>query len=489
VAGPRLLAIDLGAESGRAVAGRFDGDRLTMEEVHRFSNVPVRVGTTLHWDALRLFGDLLDGVGAAGPVDSIGVDGWGVDFGLLDRAGHLLGNPVHYRDGRTRGMVAEALRRVPADELYAGTGVQLLEINTLYQLLAMRLAGDPQLEIAERLVMVPALFTGWLCGSFAGELTDVSTTGCYRAGGKGWALDLLGRLDLPTRVFGDVVTPGTDLGTLLPDLGLGSARVVATASHDTASAVAAVPFEPGAAGAYISSGTWSLVGLELQSPATGSTAMAANLTNEAGVAGTVRLLRNVMGLWLLQECRRAWARMGRDWSYDELLVMAESAPSFGPLLDPDDLRFLRPGDLPSAIAQACRESGQTAVTEPGQVVRSVLESLALKYRWVIDRLEEVTGTRVGVVHVVGGGVRNRLLCQMTADATGRPVVAGPVEATAAGNLIVQALALGLVGSLDEGRELVRRSFRPERCEPRCPERWEEARERFEHLVNEQGRSA
>jgi len=250
-----------------------------------------------------------------------------------------------------------------------------------------------------------------------------------------------------------------------------------------------VPFEPGAAGAYISSGTWSLVGLELPAPATGPAAMAANLTNEAGVAGTVRLLRNVMGLWLLQECRRAWARAGHEWSYDDLLAMAGAAPPFGPLVDPDDARFLRPGDLPSAIADACRASGQEAVAEPGRVVRCVLESLALRYRWVLDRLEAVTGAHVDVVHVVGGGARARLLCQMTADAAGRPVVAGPVEATAAGNLLVQALALGLVGSLAEGRELVRRSFQPERYEPRRMGPWEEARARFAHLVSLQGRSA
>jgi rhamnulokinase len=478
----RLLAVDLGAESGRVVLGRFDGDRLALDGIHRFANLPVTAAGTLHWDALRLFADMLDGARAAGPFDSIGVDTWGVDFALLDRAGRLLGNPVHYRDRRTAGMVAEALRRVPAEEIYSRTGIQLLQINSLYQLLAMSLEGDPQLEAAERLLMMPALFTAWLCGSRASELTDVSTTGCYDPIARGWALDLLDRLHIPADIFGEVVEPGTDLGPLLPELELGAARAVATASHDTASAVVAVPFEPGQNGAYISSGTWSLVGLERPTPETGPAALAANLTNEAGVGGSIRLLRNVMGLWLLQECRRAWSRAGREWSYEDLLSMAEAAPPFGPLVDPDDERFLRPGDLPRAIAEACREAGQPAVTDPGAVVRCVLESLALRYRWTLERLEIVTGARIDVVHVVGGGARNGLLCQMTADASGRQVLAGPVEATATGNLLVQALALGAVGSLAEARELVRRSFPVERYEPRCDECWEEAWARFQKVL-------
>ena len=475
--------MDLGAESGRVVVGRFDGDRLRLDDVRRFPNEPVAAADALRWDVRRLFADLLDGARAAGEVDAIGIDTWGVDFGLLDRAGRLLGSPVHYRDRRTAGMLAEATRRVPAPEIYARTGVQLLEINTIYQLLAMRLAGDPLLEAAGRLLVMPALLTYWLCGSQACEATGASTTGCYDLRGGGWALDLLDRLGIPGHIFGEVVPPGTELGPALPSLGLGSVRVVATAGHDTASAVAAVPFEPGRTSAYVSSGTWSLVGLELPAPVVGPASLAANLTNEAGAAGRVRLLRNVMGLWLLQECRRAWARAGREWSYDDLLALAEAAPPLGPLVDPDDARFLRPGDLPAAIAAACVESGQEPVADPGAVARCVLESLALRYRWALDRLESAAGARIEVVHVVGGGVRNRLLCQMTADATGRPVVAGPVEATAAGNALVQALALSLVGSLEEGRELVRRSFRLDRYEPRGGEAWQGAWARFQRLVD------
>lgn len=474
--------MDLGAESGRVVAGRFDGERLALVEVRRFPNQPVRVEGTLRWDVLRLFADLVAGAQAAGQADSVGVDTWGVDFGLIDRAGALLANPVHYRDGRTAGMLEEALRRVPAEELYARTGVQLLEINTLYQLLAMRLRGDPLLEAAGRLLTMPALLTRWLCGVGVDEQSCASTTGCLDATTGGWAEDLLTRLDLPARIFGEVVPPGTVLGRALPEVELGAAAVVATAGHDTASAVAGVPFSPGTPAAFISSGTWSLVGAELAEPVLTPAALTANLSNERGAAGTVRLLRNVMGLWLLQECRRAWARAGREWSYEELLAMAEAAPAFGALVDPDDGRFLRPGDLPAAVAEACREGGRAAVREPGAVVRCLLESLGLRYWWTLERLQAVTGARFEVVHVVGGGSHNRMLCQITADATGLPVLAGPAEATAAGNLLVQALALGLVGSLAEARELARRSFQPQRFEPCRTGGWEEARTRFQELV-------
>jgi rhamnulokinase len=482
----RLLAVDIGAESGRVVAGRFDGERLALEEVRRFPNRPVLAAGTLHWDALGLFAALLDGMRAAGPAASVGIDTWGVDFALMDRAGRLLGNPVHYRDGRTAGMLEEAERRVPGGERYARTGVQLLEINSVYQLLAMRVRDDPMLEAGRELLMMPALLSAWLCGVAVNELTDASTTGCYDPVSGGWALDLMERLDVPGRLFGEVVPPGTELDRLLPELESGACRVIATASHDTAAAVAAVPFEPGRSAAYVSSGTWSLVGVEVARPALVPAALAANLTNEAGLAGTWRLLRNVMGLWLLQECRRAWSRIGPDRSYADLFALAAGARPFGPVVDPDDTRFLRPGDMPEAIARACLESGQPAVREPGEVVRCVLESIALRYRWALDRLEAVTGTPISVVHVVGGGARGELLCQMTADATGRPVVAGPVEAAATGNLLVQALALGMVGSLAEARDLVRRSVRPRTYEPRRDERWDEAWCRFLAVVEPRG---
>lgn len=460
----RLLAIDLGAESGRAVAGAFDGDRLAVHEVHRFPNVPVEVGGTLHWDALRLHADVLDGLRAAGDVASVGIDTWGVDFGFLDRAGRLLGNPVHYRDRRTEGQVERARSLVPPGEIYARTGIQFLAINTLYQLMALAEAGDPQLHIADRLLLMPALFAHWLCGATACERTIASTTQCYDVRAGVWARDLLDRLGVPTRALGEVVEPGTDLGPLRSRPG--ATRVIAPGTHDTASAVAAVPFAPGRPAAFVSAGTWSLVGMELDRPVVTDAAREANLSNEGGVAGTVRLLKNVMGLWLVQECRRAWARQGEEWTYDELLTMAEAASTDGPLVDPDDERLVRPADMPAQIAALCVERGQPAPASPGEVVRCALASVAHKHRVALDHLEAVTGTAVEVVHVVGGGARNALLCQLTADACGRPVIAGPVEATAIGNLLVQATTLGLVGSLAEGRELVRRSFEPRTYEPR-----------------------
>ena len=474
----RLLAADLGAETGRAVVGSFVGDRIALEEVHRFPNRAVDVGGTLHWDVLRLYADMLDGIRAAGRLASVGIDTWGVDFGLLDRAGHLLGNPVHYRDRRTEGMLEEALRRVPRQEIYSRTGVQFLPINTLYQLMALVRSGDPQLETSERLLTMPALLAYWLCGVQADEFTDATTTQCYDARAGVWAADLLDKLGIPSRIFGEVVPPGTPLGSLRPELTLGPVKVIAPGTHDTASAVAAVPFEPDHRAAYISSGTWSLVGLEVPRPVITEVALHANLTNEGGVGGTFRLLKNVMGLWLLQECRRAWAGRGGDMPYEDLLRLAEEAPAFAAVIDPDDERLLRPGDMPARIVTLSAENGMALAPEPGMIVRCIFESLALKYRRTIEQLEQVTGSVIQTIHVVGGGAHNRLLCQMTADACGRPVLAGPVEATAIGNLMVQAIALGLVASLSQARQLVKRSVAIEIYEPVSSEGWEEAWQRI-----------
>lgn len=475
----RIVATDLGAESGRTVVGSFDGERLRLEEVHRFPNRPVEVAGTLHWDVLRLYSEVLDGIRVAGTVTSVGIDTWGVDFGLLDRSGRLLGNPVHYRDRRTEGMLERAFSRVPREEIYARTGIQFLPINTLYQLMALALAGDSQLESADRLLTMPALLAYWLTGTAADEFTDATTTQCFDPRANTWAWDLLERLAIPARIFGEVVAPGTGLGELRSGLGLGSIRVVAPGTHDTASAVAAVPFESGRPAAYVSSGTWSLVGLEVRRPVINEAALSANLTNEGGVAGTFRLLKNVMGLWLLQECRRAWADSGADLSYEDLIRRAEAARPFVALIDPDDDRLLRPGDMPARIVALSAENGQTLPAEPGVIARCVLESLALKYRWTIKQLEHVSGLEVSVIHLVGGGAHNRLLCQMVADACGRPVLAGPVEATAIGNLLVQAMALGLLGSLAEGRELVRHSLAIDRYEPESREGWDDAWQRFQ----------
>ncbi len=467
-----MLAVDLGAETGRTVLGSFDGERLSVDEIRRFPNRPVEVAGTLHWDVLRLYADVLDGVRAAGRVDSIGVDSWGVDFGLLDRAGRLVANPVHYRDRRTEGMPEAAFRRVSREEIYARTGIQFIPINTLYQLMALVTSRDPQLEVADRLLTMPALFGYWLTGARADEYTDATTTQCYDPRAGRWATDMLDKLGIPVRIFGDVVKPGTDLGAPRAELGLAALRVIAPGTHDTASAVAAVPFQGSQNAAYISSGTWSLVGIETGVPVINPESLQANLTNEGGVAGTIRLLKNVMGLWLLQECRRTWALTGMDMPYEELLRLADAAPRFAAVIDPDDERLLRPGDMPARIAQISAESGQPLSAEPGVIARCILESLALKYRRTVDQIERVSGMQIRTIHVVGGGSNNRLLCQMAADACGRPVVAGPVEATAIGNLLVQAIALGLVSSLEQARELVRRSVTLEKYEPKSTHEWE-----------------
>jgi rhamnulokinase len=473
-----MLAADLGAESGRAVVGSFDGERLALEEVLRFPNRPVRVAGTLQWDVLRLYGDLTDSIRRAGDIGSAGIDTWGVDFGLLDRAGRLIGNPVHYRDRRTEGMVDEAYRHMPREEIYARTGIQFMPINTLYQLLALVRSNDPQLETAERLLTMPALLAYWLCGVKADEFTDATTTQCFDPNAGTWSSHVLRAMDIPERIFGEVVPPGTDLGAIAPEIAPGPVRLIAPGTHDTASAVAAVPFEPGKTAAYISSGTWSLVGLEVPRPVINERALNYNLTNEGGVGGTFRLLKNVMGLWLLQECRRAWAAGGDDTPYDQLLRLAGEAPAFGAVIDPDDERLLRPGDMPARITSLAAENGMVLEPHPGAVARCILESLALKYRLTIEQLELVTGYKIRIIHIVGGGAHNRLLCQMTADACGRRVVAGPVEATAIGNLLVQAITLGLVGSLAQARQLVSRSVAVEIYEPTAEERWAEPWQRF-----------
>ena len=483
------LAADLGAESGRLVLGRFEGERMTFEEVHRFPNVPVRLQDGLHWDVLRILGEIKDGIARAAKdgeqIESLGVDAWGVDFGLLDRDGSLISNPYHYRDPRTEGMQERAFGRMPKEEIYETTGVQFMPINTLYQLLAME--DSPLLQAAQTLLLIPDLIGYWLTGERACESTAASTTQLCDARSGGWARELLEGMGLPGHIFGEIVPPGTRLGRLLPEVAEETGAkeglpVTAVASHDTASAVVAVPAENDNF-AYISSGTWSLVGVELPETAIAPEGMRANFTNEGGFGGTTRFLKNVMGLWLLQECRRTWAREGQERSYEELARLAEEAPAAGPLVDPDHPLFLSPGDMPSRIRRFCGATGQEGPDEPGAMTRCVLESLALKYRWALERAEEITGVRAEIVHVVGGGVRNELLCQLTADATRRLVRTGPVEATALGNLMVQAYAAGRLSSLGEIRESVRRSVEVRDYEPRGEEDgWHEASEKLQSIM-------
>ncbi len=484
-----FLAFDLGAESGRAVLGRLDEDRLRLTEVHRFLNRPVASPDGLHWDVRSLFAEIKCGLALCceqhGPPASVGVDAWGVDFALLDGDGQLLFDPFHYRDHRTDGMMAAAFKRVPRGDIFAQTGIQFLPFNTLYQLFSMAVANPQLLHIASTFLTIPDLFDYWLTGRGACEFTNATTTQFYDLRARNWATSLLERLEIPTHFLPKVVMPGTILGALLPPLaaetGAGSVPVIAPACHDTGSAVAAVPADNDDF-AYISSGTWSLVGIEMREPVISDASLAANLTNEGGVGGRVHLLRNVAGLWLLQECRRAWTSGGAAPSYDELASLAERAPAFVSLIDPDDPALLSPPDMPTAIGDFCRRTGQPSPTARPEIVRCILESLALKYRWVLEQIESVSGQRVGVIHVIGGGSRNQALCQFTANATGRPVIAGPAEAAAAGNIVIQAMALGRLASLEEGRALVRHSFDPTVHMPGDSDLWDKAYDRFLTLL-------
>jgi rhamnulokinase len=455
------------------MVGRFDGDRLELAEAHRFDSRPVPLPDGLHTDVLRIFTEIRAGLAAAaragGELAGVGVDTWGVDFALLDGGGRLLGNPYHYRDVLGSGVLERTLARVGRAGIFDATGIQLLELNTLFQLVRLQERGAAELAAAGRLLMMPDLFSYWLGGRAANEYTIATTSQCYDTRRGEWARGLLARLDLPTAIFGEVVTPGAVLGRLRPEIaeetGAGPLPVIAVGGHDTALAVAAVPAR-GRDFAYVSSGTWSLLGAEIDRPCIDDASLAANFTNEGGVCGTIRFLKNLCGLWLVQESRRAWARGGTADSYDDLTAMAASSPGFRSLVDVDHPDFAAPGDVPGRLQAFCRRTGQPVPETKGEIVRCALDSLALKYRHVLATLEGILARRLEPLHVVGGGSRNRVLCQLAADATGRTVVAGPVEATAAGNVAMQAMARGELGSLAEARELVRRSFGIGTYEPR-----------------------
>ena len=477
--------------------GCFDGERLQLSEVHRFPNVPVYLPSGLHWDILRLWGEVVEGLALAvrehGPgLASVGIDTWGVDFCLLDRDGALISNPYHYRDSRTDGMLDEAFRSVPRAEIFEQTGIQFLQLNSLYQLLSMVASGSPALDIAETFLTIPDLLNYWLTGQAACEFSNATTTQCHNPRTGDWARDLLGRLEIPDHIFPGIVPSGTNLGPPQPsvagEIGLSPQAefaVIAPACHDTGSAVVAVPAEaPGFA--WISSGTWSVVGAEVQEPVINAQSLAHNFTNEGGACGTYRFSRNVMGLWLVQECRRTWARQGEEHSFAELAEMAARAEPFQAVIDPDLSEFFKPGDMPARIREICRMTGQPAPESKGAVVRCALEGIALKYRWVLERLEEMLGYRLEPLHIVGGGTQNRFLSQLTADATGRQVITGPVEATATGNILMQMLALGQIASLAEGRAVVRRSFELSAYEPSAGNKWDEAYGRLLALMHRPG---
>ena len=487
-----FLAIDLGASNGRVVLGCWDGQRFALHELHRFANGPVNVLGSLHWDPLRLWTEIKIGLVRYGqrysqPLAGIGLDTWGVDFALLDKAGQMLGNPFHYRDARTDGMMELAFQRAGRAAIFRETGIQFMQINTLYQLLSMVEARDPQLHAAETLLMTPDLFNYWLTGRKVAEYTIASTSQMLDARRRTWADDLLQTLGIPTGILPPVVNAGTVLGGLRDDVASeigapGAPQVIAIGSHDTASAVAAIP-DLGPESVYISSGTWSLIGVETAEPVLSERALALNFTNEGGVAGDIRLLKNSTGLWLLQECRRQWQREGHDYSWDELLRLAGEATPFRSLVDPDHRDFLNPPDMPAAIRSYCRRSGQPEPDSVGAVARCCMESMALASRAVIDSLETLLERRLEVIRIVGGGSQNGMLSQFTADACQRPVVAGPVEATALGNVMVQAIATGHIDGIAAGRRAVASSIPLVSYTPvsTAAAQWQDAFGRFSEL--------
>ncbi len=490
----RVAAVDLGATSGRVITGEVGPDRLGLDETHRFPNGPVRVpherGSTLLWDILRIYEETLAGLRRAhvtGPVHSIGIDSWAVDYGLLDEDGVLLGNPVCHRDSRTDGVMEEVLQRVSRREMFDITGLQRLPFNTVYQLVAA--SGTPTLDAADTLLLLPDLLGYWLTGHLGAEATNASTTQLYDVRQRTWATGLARRLGVrsdilpPLREAGDVV--GDVLPSVTAELGVEQAGpVVAVGSHDTASAVVGVPMEPGSNAAYISSGTWSLVGVELERPVLTDAAMAANFTNEGGVDGTIRFLSNVTGLWALSETMRAWELAGTPADLPSLLAEASDVPPLRCVVDIDALAFLAPGDMTGRIEDACRAGGQRPPATRAEVTRCILDSLALAYRRNIRLASELSGRDIDLVHLVGGGALNTLLCQLTADACGLPVLAGPVEATALGNVLVQARTLGApLPDLAAMRNLLRRTQRTRRYEPAAADDgWDEAENRIKSAV-------
>ena len=480
------LACDLGAESGRLMLGTIADGRLALEELHRFPNRVTRVGGSLHWDIPGLFAELKIGLRKAAhlkrDIASISTDSWGVDYVLLDADGEVMPPAFHYRDPRT----AQGIKRVQGTmswhEIFAETGIQFMPLNTLYQLAA----EEPgRLRNASQILMIADAFNFWLSGTSRMEESNASTTQLYNPQARQWSGKLLRALDLPEKLLPQIVSSGTRLGTLTPELrrdtGLGEIAVIAGCSHDTAAAVAAVPAH-GENWAYLSSGTWSLLGVEFSKPLLTEACRELNFTNEVGFGGTIRLLKNISGLWIVQECRREWAQDGEEYDYATLTRLASEAPPFVSLIHPDDPRFLAPASMTGAIAAFCRESNQPVPVAPGAFIRCALESLALLYRRTVLELQQLTGRHIERLHIVGGGSRNPLLNQFAANATQLAVLAGPVEATAAGNVMVQAIALGEVASLTAARAIVAASLPIEPVQPRDRAAWERAFSRFETLA-------
>ncbi len=486
----KFLAFDFGASSGRAMLATFDGKKITLEEKHRFSNDPVSINGDLHWDVLRLFFEIKQGIlkcanSGDRDIDCIGIDTWGVDYGLLDKNGKLLGNPYHYRDTRTDGMYDEAFKLVSKEEIYKNTGIAFNWFNTVFQLLSAKLSDDVSLKNADKLLFMPDLFNYFLTGEKKCEYTIASTSQMFDSKTHTWSVDMLDKMGIPTNLFADVVYPGEKIGVLkaelAEELGVDQIPVVAVASHDTGSAVASVPVDKGEDFVYISSGTWSLMGVELDEPMITEDALNYNFTNEGGVNKTIRFLKNIMGLWLIQESRRQWDREGTLLSFDELEKQAKEATPFASLIDPDYHKFQTPGNMPKRIREYCEKTGQKVPETKGEIVRCIAESLAFKYRQVVEGMEDVTGKKYDVINIVGGGIKDKMICSFTANATGRKVSTGPVEATSIGNVIVQGMAMGAIRDLDEGRKVVKNSFPIDVYEPQDTEKWNEAYENWKKI--------
>jgi rhamnulokinase len=486
----KFLAFDFGASSGRAMLATFDGKKITLEEKHRFSNDPVNINGNLHWDVLRLFFEIKQGIlkcanSGDRDIDCIGIDTWGVDYGLLDKDDKLLGNPYHYRDTRTEGMYDKAFALVPKEEIFKQTGIAFNWFNTIYQLLSSRLSGDVTLDNAKTLLFMPDLFNFFLTGVKKTEYTEASTSQMFDSAKHEWAYDLLKKLNIPTDILTDVIYPGEIVGNIKPELaeelGIAQIPVVAVASHDTGSAVASVPVVDKKDFIYISSGTWSLMGVELDKPNISDGALEYNFTNEGGVNKSIRFLKNIMGLWLIQESKRQWAREGEELSFDELERQANAAAPFESLINPDDDSFQTPGNMPRRIREYCMKTGQKVPETKGDIVRCIAQSLGFRYRYTIEGMEKVTGQKYNVVNIVGGGIKDKMICQFTANATKRAVHAGPVEATSIGNVLVQAMAMGAIKDLNEGRAAVRNSFDITVYEPQNSDAWDAAYEKWKKI--------
>jgi rhamnulokinase len=488
----KFMAVDLGASSGRVLVGHWDGEKFGLEELHRFANGYISILGRLHWDVLHIWEEIIAGLRSYSskcqdPLAGISVNAWGVDFASLDRSGQLLGNPFHYRDTRTQGILEKAFARVRRDEFFLQTGIQCMPINTLFQLFSMAESHDPRLEMCDRMLMIPDLFHFWLSGEKATELTAASTTQMLKYPGGQWAVSLLARLGIPTHFLSSIISPGKIVCDIQPEIlaetkSRGNVPVIIGASHDTASAVAAIP-GMGPDSAFVSCGTWSLMGMEMAEAIVDEKTMALNLTNEAGAEGKTLLMRNIPGLLILQECLRQWQHEGYCCDWGEVLKLAEEAKPFQSLLDLEAPEFLTPGDMPAVIKNYCRRTHQRVPENIGEIARCGLESLSLKYRNVLEALETVTMQKIDAVRLVGGGSRNSLLCQFTANACKRLVVSGPVEATTLGNVMIQAITTGHLKDISEGRERVQASVTQQTYEPLDSDAWDAAYSRFCELLS------